>query len=99
MEHISSERISWAKALKKEKPLLMPVAHDGLTAKLIEQAGFTACQVGGYAVSGTRFRLPDVDLTHFYERLAAGRDIMAATHLPILVDGGEGYRHRGSRPP
>ena len=91
MEHVASERISWVKALKKEKPLLMPVAHDGLTAKLIEQAGFTACQVGGFAVAGTRFGHPDIDLTHFYERLAAVRDIMAATALPILVDADDGY--------
>ncbi|MDB5301631.1 MAG: carboxyvinyl-carboxyphosphonate phosphorylmutase, partial [Phycisphaerales bacterium] len=91
MEHVASDRISWTQALKKEKPLLMPVAHDGLTAKLLEQAGFTACQVGGFAVAGTRFGLPDVDLTHFYERLAAVRDIMAATKLPIFVDADDGY--------
>ena len=91
MEHVASERIPWTKALSKETPLLMPVAHDGLTAKLIEQAGFTACQVGGFAVAGTRFGHPDIDLTHFYERLAAVRDIMAATDLPILVDADDGY--------
>lgn len=51
MEHIASERITWKKALKKEKPLLMPVAHDGLSARLIEEAGFTALQVGGFAVA------------------------------------------------
>lgn len=39
MEHIASERISWKKALKRERPLLKPVAHDGLSAKLIELAG------------------------------------------------------------
>src|SRR3954453_18457452 len=91
MEHVADERISWEKALKRESPLLMPVAHDGLTAKLIEQAGFTACQVGGYAVAGTRFGLPDVELTHMYERLGGGGDIMAATSLPILVDADDGY--------
>lgn len=91
MEHIASERISWKKALKRERPLLMPVAHDGLTAKILELAGFTACQIGGFAVAGSRFGLPDVDLTHFYERLAAARDIMAATQLPVLVDADDGY--------
>ena len=91
MEHVASERISWTKALKKEKPLLMPVAHDGLSAKLIEQAGFTALQVGGFAVAGARFGLPDVDLTQFYERFEAVKDIMAATSLPILVDADDGY--------
>jgi len=91
MEHVASERISWSKALKKETPLLMPVAHDGLTAKLIEQTGFTALQVGGFAVAGARFGLPDIDLTQFYERFESVKDIMAATELPILVDADDGY--------
>jgi 2-methylisocitrate lyase-like PEP mutase family enzyme len=91
MEHIASERITWKQALKKEKPLLMPVAHDGLAARLIERAGFTAVQVAGFAVSGARHGLPDIDLTHFAERHAAVKDIMSATCLPILVDADDGY--------
>jgi 2-methylisocitrate lyase-like PEP mutase family enzyme len=91
MEHIASERMTWKAALKKERPLLMPVAHDGLSAKLIEAAGFTAVQVGGFAVAGARHGLPDVDLTHYAERHAAVKDIMSATSLPILVDADDGY--------
>lgn len=91
MEHIASERVSWKKALQKERPLLLPVAHDALTAKLIEQAGFTALQIGGFAVAGARHGLPDLDLTHYAERHAAVKDIMAATALPILVDADTGY--------
>ena len=91
MEHIASERITWKAALKKERPLLMPVAHDGLSAKLIEAAGFTAVQVAGFAVAGARHGLPDVDLTHYAERHAAVKDIMSATSLPIFVDADDGY--------
>jgi len=69
----------------------MPVAHDGLSAKLIERAGFRAVQVGGFAVAGARHGLPDVDLTHYAERHAAVKDIMAATALPIMVDADDGY--------
>lgn len=91
MEHISTQRISWREALKKEKPLLLPVAHDALTARIIEQAGFTAYQIGGFAVAGARHGLPDLDLTHFAERYAAVRDIMASSALPLMVDGDDGY--------
>src|SRR3989440_5114987 len=91
MEHVSSERISWKQALEKERPLLLPVAHDALTAKILEQAGFTALQVGGFAVAGARHGLPDIDLTHFGERHEAVKDIMAATALPIMVDADDGY--------
>src|SRR3954471_5591886 len=91
MEHIASDRITWKEALKKERPLLMPVAHDGLTAKVIEAAGFTALQVAGFAVAGARHGLPDLDLTHYAERHAAVKDIMSATSLPIFVDADDGY--------
>jgi 2-methylisocitrate lyase-like PEP mutase family enzyme len=91
MQHVASERISWKAALRKELPLLLPVAHDALSAKIIEQAGFSAVQVGGFAVAGSRHGVPDIDLTHFAERFAAVKDIMGATSLPILVDADDGY--------
>jgi 2-methylisocitrate lyase-like PEP mutase family enzyme len=91
MQHIGSERISWTKALKQESPLLLPVAHDALAAKIIEQAGFSALQVGGFAVEGARHGVPDIDLTHYAERHAAVKDIMGATSLPIMVDCDDGY--------
>lgn len=91
MQHIAVERISWKKALKQESPLLLPVAHDALTAKIIEQAGFNAVQIGGFAVEGARHGVPDIDLTHYAERHAAVKDIMGATSLPIMVDGDDGY--------
>lgn len=91
MQHIASERISWKTALKAESPLLLPVAHDALTARIIEQAGFTAVQIGGFAVEGSRHGVPDIDLTHFAERYAAVKDIMGATSLPIMVDADDGY--------
>src|SRR2546430_13217714 len=91
MQHISTKRISWRQALKRESPLLLPVAHDALTAKIIQRAGFTALQIGGFAVAGARHGVPDVDLTHFAERFAAVKDIIGATSLPIMVDADDGY--------
>jgi 2-methylisocitrate lyase-like PEP mutase family enzyme len=91
MQHIGSDRISWKQALKRERPLLLPVAHDALSSRIIEQAGFAALQVGGFAVEGSRHGVPDGDLTHFAERFAAVKDIAAATKLPIMVDGDDGY--------
>src|SRR3984957_10500496 len=91
MHNTSKERISWKKALKAEPPLLLPVAHDALAARIIEQAGFTAVQIGGFAVEGSRHGVPDIDLTHLAERYAAVKDIMSATRLPIMVDADDGY--------
>lgn len=91
MQHIGAERISWKQALKRESPLLLPVAHDALAARVIEQAGFSAVQIAGFAVEGSRHGVPDIDLTHYAERHAAVKDIMGATSLPIMVDGDDGY--------
>jgi 2-methylisocitrate lyase-like PEP mutase family enzyme len=84
-------RPSWRKLLAKEKLLQLPAAHDALTAKLIEKAGFKAYQVGGFALDGGRFALPDIDLTRLGEKSEAVREIIGACELPVLVDCDDGY--------
>jgi 2-methylisocitrate lyase-like PEP mutase family enzyme len=84
-------RPAWKKALSRKEPLLLPSAHDGLTARLIERAGFRAFQVGGFALVGARHGFPDIDLAQFGEQAAAVGDILEATGLPVLVDGDDGY--------
>jgi methylisocitrate lyase len=83
--------VSWKRLLKKEKFLQLPAAHDALTAKLIERAGFPAYQIGGFALVGTRYGQPDVDLQHFGEKSRAVHDIAQGNALPVLVDCDEGY--------
>jgi methylisocitrate lyase len=83
--------LSWKKLLKREKFLQLPAAHDALTAKLIERAGFPAYQIGGFALVGTRYGHPDVDLQHFGEKSRAVHDIIDGNSLPVLVDCDEGY--------
>jgi 2-methylisocitrate lyase-like PEP mutase family enzyme len=69
----------------------LPCAHDALSARLIERAGFAAYAVGGYALVGARHALPDIGLVAFGEMSAGIRDIMAASSLPVLVDCDDGY--------
>ncbi len=76
---------TWAQLCKKP-PLLLPAAHDALTAKLIEKAGFRAYQIGGFAMAASRHALPDVGLVDFGDDRPAVSDIMAASHLPVMVD-------------
>lgn len=81
----------WKDLLAREAPLLLPAAHDALTARLIERAGFPAFQVGGFALNGARHGLPDLDLTHFGEEREGVRDILEACSLPVLIDADDGY--------
>lgn len=84
-------RRTWKELLKHDAPLQLPAAHDALTAKLIERAGFAAYQIGGFALVGARHGIPDIDLTRFAEQAAGVRDILAACSLPVLVDADDGY--------
>jgi 2-methylisocitrate lyase-like PEP mutase family enzyme len=84
-------RPRWKELLTRAEPLLLPCAHDALSARLIERAGFRAFAIGGYALVGARHALPDVGVASFGEISAGVRDIMAATALPVLVDCDDGY--------
>jgi 2,3-dimethylmalate lyase len=74
-----------------ERPLVLPGAHDALSALLIEQAGFEAFFIGGFPVAGVRHGLPDIGLLGAREFADAYRDILAVTSLPALVDADNGY--------
>jgi 2,3-dimethylmalate lyase len=80
-----------APLLTRESPLLLPVAHDALSARLIERAGFTAASIGGFGLVGCRNGLPDLGLVSFGEISAAVRDIAAAVSIPLIVDADDGY--------
>ena len=82
---------TWREVLDESAPLLLPVAHDALTAKVIEQAGYPAYQIGGFALVGSRFGYPDIDLAQFGENSAVMRDTIAACSLPVLVDADDAY--------
>ncbi len=82
---------TWRELLAREKPLVLPGAHDALSARLIEQAGFAAYVIGGFPVVGARYGVPDIGLCGLGEISAGIRDIMDATDLPVLIDADDGY--------
>ena len=86
-----SAKPTWKQLLEKDEPLVLPGAHDALSAKLIEQAGFSAFCVGGFPLVGSRYGLPDIGLVGLGEMAAGMRDILQATSLPALVDADHGY--------
>jgi len=91
MNSITADRITWKELLNTEKPVLLPVAHDALTARIIERAGFKGYQIGGFALAASMHAVPDVDLEHFGEKGMAARNIIGASSLPVMVDADDGY--------
>mmetsp|Transcript_30704 Transcript_30704/g.37923 ORF Transcript_30704/g.37923 Transcript_30704/m.37923 type:complete len:326 (+) Transcript_30704:145-1122(+) len=78
--------------LKKGELLLVPCAHDALSARLIHQAGFPAVFNSGYCISAVH-GFPDTGLLSFAEMLAAHNTICESLPYgyPVFADGDTGY--------
>lgn len=70
---------------------IMPCCFDGLSAKMIEQSGFSLSFMSGFAVSGARLGLPDTGLISYGEMVDQGRNICSAVNIPVIGDGDTGY--------
>lgn len=79
------------KLILDKEILVMPGAHDALSAKIIEQVGFKAVTMGGYAASAASLAKPDVSLMTLTEYLHIVRNIVEAVDIPLFVDGDTGH--------
>ncbi len=66
-------------------------AHDALSAKLIEAAGFPAVWSSSFAVSAAQRAVPDVNLLTMTENLEVARYINDAVSVPVIADADNGY--------
>lgn len=79
------------KLILDKEILVMPGAHDALSAKIIEMAGFKAVTLGGYAASAASLAKPDVSILSLTEYVNIARNIVQAVDLPVFVDGDTGH--------
>ena len=84
-------RASIREALAGENPLITPLAHDALSARLIEEAGFKAFTIGGSALLAARHAYPDIGLIGLTDMVQGIGDIAAASTIPFLADADDGY--------
>lgn len=68
-----------------------PGVFDALSTRLVEEAGFDAAFMGGFAVSAARIGLPDTGLISYAEMADQGRNLCAAVDIPVIGDGDTGY--------
>ena len=79
-------------ALAKPGLNVMPCCFDGLSAKLIGDAGVQVSFMSGFAVSAARLGLPDTGLISFGEMVDTLRNCCAAApNMAIIADGDTGY--------
>lgn len=65
-------------------------AHDGLSARIVEQVGYPLCVVTGAGTSMCR-GLPDIGLVTMPEMVENARYIAEAVRIPVVVDADNGY--------
>lgn len=77
--------------LSSDELLVVPGAHDPLTARLAEMAGFQAVFVGGSAVTNSRLGLPDHEFLSLPELGSVCRSIRETTNTLPIMDADTGY--------
>lgn len=70
---------------------VVPSAYDGLSARVIEQAGFRAIHMTGSGSSASILGLPDLGFTTSSEMAEHARNMCNAVSVPVIVDGDTGY--------
>lgn len=78
-------------ALKKPRALKIVGAHDALSARLIEQAGFDGVWASGFAISASLKCIPDASFITSSEQLEIERNIAEAVKIPVIADCDTGY--------
>jgi 2-methylisocitrate lyase-like PEP mutase family enzyme len=77
--------------LRGGKTLVKPGAYNALSARIIEQAGFTCCGVSGYGVSASLLGKPDAGLLTLGEIVMVTRYIATAVKIPVIADADTGF--------
>jgi 2-methylisocitrate lyase-like PEP mutase family enzyme len=77
--------------LKGEEIVVAPGAYDGISAKIIEQAGFPVVYITGYGLEASVLGAPDVGMLSFGEILDRANKISSAVSLPTILDAEAGF--------
>lgn len=77
--------------IEERRAVVVPGAHDVISAKLIERFGFKAVQVSGFGVAATLLGLPDMGFVSFAEVLQLTKNIVDAVSIPVMADADTGY--------
>jgi phosphoenolpyruvate phosphomutase len=72
------------------RPALVAGAHDGLSARIVEEAGFDGIWASGFEISASH-GVPDANVLTMSENLETARFIVKATTLPVIADCDTGY--------
>ena len=70
---------------------VVPGAYDAWSARLVAQAGFSACYMTGFGVSASFLGAPDIGLTTATQMTDCAARMVDAAGIPIIADADTGY--------
>jgi 2-methylisocitrate lyase-like PEP mutase family enzyme len=85
-----NSRQSLKRLLQRDKLLVAPGCFDGLSARLVEEAGFEAAYLSGGAVARS-MGIPDIGLVTMSETIERACQVVSAVKLPVIADADTGY--------
>ena len=85
-----SARQTLKQLLKRNKLLVAPGCFDGLSARLVQEAGFEAAYLSGGAVARS-MGIPDIGLVTMSESIDRAVQVVSAINIPIIADADTGY--------
>jgi len=90
-EVVPSRRRRLRELINRKNGLVVPGAYDGVSARLVEQAGFPVVYMTGYGVSASRLGLPDLGFAGLGEMADHARNMVSAISVPLICDADTGY--------
>jgi len=86
----STQAAALRRRLASPGPILLAGAHDGLTARLVQEAGFDAVWASGFEISASH-GLPDASILTMTETLDASRRMNDVVGIPVVADCDTGF--------
>jgi len=85
-----NQRQSLKQWLQRQKLLVAPGCFDGLSARLVEEAGFEAAYLSGGAVARS-MGIPDIGLVTMSETIERAAQVVGTIKIPVIADADTGY--------
>lgn len=78
------------KLLNRKQLLVAPGCFDGLSARLVQEAGFEVAYLSGGAIARS-MGIPDIGLVTMSESIERAAQVVSAIQIPVIADADTGY--------
>lgn len=85
-----SKALRLLELIQSSKLLVMPAAYDAISAKVIEEAGYSAIQCSGLGICAAA-GVPDFSILSLSEMVERSKSIARAVNVPVMGDADTGY--------